>query len=289
MSDNLTIKNYETKVRPTWCPGCGNFTIWLALRQALVRLNLRPWEVAITFGIGCNSNGANFIEGYRLHSLHGRPVPCAEAIRWSNHKLKAVIAIGGDGDGFGIGLSHFLHACRRNVDILYLTHDNQIYGLTTGQVSPTTSKGMKTKSTPFGSIDEPLNPAALAITNGATFVARGFAGETEHLTNLIVAGIKHRGFSLVDVFQPCVTFNTLNTFDWFRKRVYKLETTDYKPEDKELAWKKSWELGEKIPVGILYEEQRELDRDQLPQLAKEALVEKSLAGINLEKAMLEYR
>ncbi|MBU1036771.1 2-oxoacid ferredoxin oxidoreductase [Patescibacteria group bacterium] len=289
MPENLNIKSYETPVKPSWCPGCGNHAIWVALRQALVKMKIKPWEVAFTFGIGCNSNGANFIKGYILHALHGRPLPCAEAIRWTNHKLKAVIAIGGDGDSFGIGLSHFIHACRRNVDVLYLTHDNQIYGLTTGQTSPTSVKGFKSKSTPFGNIEEPINPLALALSNGASFVARGFAGETEHLTSLIINGIKHRGFALIDVFQPCITFNHLNTFAWFRERVYKLEETNYQPTNKKLAWQKSLELGHKIPLGLFYQERKATYFDELPQLKKEALVEKSLKNINLNKALEEYQ
>ena len=285
----LTIKDYETPIAPTWCPGCGNFSIWLALRQALVKLNIQPYEVALTFDIGCNSNGANFIKGYICHALHGRALPPAEAIRWANHKLKAVVAIAGDGGGFGIGLSHFLHACRRNVDLLFLTHDNQIYGLTTGQVSPTSAKGFITKSTPFGNIEEPVNPPALAITAGASWVARGFAGDVQHLTDLIIQGIKHPGFAHLDVFQPCVTFNYLNTFDWFSKRVYKLTAADYQPTDRKLALAKALEIGEKIPLGVLFAETKKTYEDQVPQLAKEALVEKKLGKVDLTKAISEFK
>lgn len=285
----LTIKSYETPITPTWCPGCGNHTIWIALRQALVKMGIEPHEVVFTFDIGCNSNGANFIKGYICHALHGRSVPPAEAIHWANHKLKAIIAFGGDGGGFGIGIGHFIHACRRNVDILYLTHDNQIYGLTTGQTSPTSEKGFISKSTPFGNLEDPINPSALALSCDATWVARGFAGEIQHLTDLIIKGIKHPGFAHLNVFQPCVTFNYLNTFDWFKKRIYKLEETDYQPNDREKAWQKAWEIGDKIPIGVLFEEIKPTYKEQLPQLEKEALVEKKLGQVDLSKAMMEFK
>jgi len=284
----LTIKDYETPIKPSWCPGCGNFGIWLSLRQALVKLNIKPHEVALSFDIGCNSNGSNFIKGYVCHALHGRALPPAEAIYWANHKLKAIIAINGDGGGFGIGLQHFLHACRRNVDLLYITHDNQIYALTTGQASPTSAKGFQTKSTPFGNIEEPINPSALAITAGATWVARGFAGETGQLTELMMQGIKHPGFAHLNVLQPCVTFNHLNTFSWFKERVYKLEETDYRPDDRKRAWEKSWPNGGKIALGLLFSENQATYNDQVPQLKKEALVEKKLGPVDLTKAMEEF-
>jgi len=285
----LIIKDYETNIAPTWCPGCGNFSIWLAVRQALVKLNILPHEVALTFDIGCNSNGANFIKGYVCHGLHGRSLPLAEGIRWANHKLKAVIAFGGDGGGFGIGLSHFLHACRRNVDILYITHDNQIYGLTTGQTSPTSEKGFVSKSTPFGNLEEPVNPSALAIISQASWVARGFAGEIQHLTDLVVKGIQHSGFSHLNVLQPCVTFNKVNTFDWFKQRVSKLENDAYQPNNRETALIKSLATNEKIPIGVLFKEQRPTYEGQISQLDKEALVEKKLGKVDLNLAVKEFR
>ena len=285
----LIIKDYETSVKPTWCPGCGNYSIWLAVRQALVKLGIKPHEVAFGFDIGCNSNGANFIKGYVCHALHGRAVPPTEAIRWANHKLKAVIAFNGDGGGFGIGIGHFIHACRRNVNILYLTHDNQIYGLTTGQTSPTSAKGFVTKSTPFGNLEEPVNPSALAISSDATWVARGFAGEVQHLTDLIIKGIQHPGFAHLNVLQQCVTFNKVNTLDWFKQRVYKLEETDYQPNNKKEAWNKAQETADKIPIGILFQEQKETYQEQIPQLKEETLVEKKLGNVDLTKALKEFR
>jgi 2-oxoglutarate ferredoxin oxidoreductase subunit beta len=287
--NRLSIKDYETNTAPTWCPGCGNYSVWLAVRQALIKLNILPHEVALTFDIGCNSNGANFIKGYVCHGLHGRSLPVAEGIRWANHKLKAVIAFGGDGGGFGIGLAHFLHACRRNVGILYITHDNRIYGLTTGQASPTSEKGFISKSTPFGNLEEPINPSALAIVSQATWVGRGFAGDVQHLTELIIKGIQHPGFAHLNVLQPCVTFNYLNTFDWFKKRIYKLEETAYQPNNKKLALEKSLELNEKIPIGVLFEEQKSTYEDQMPQLEKEALIEKKLGKVDLSLALEEFR
>ena len=261
----------------------------MAVRQALVKLGIQPHEVVFTFDIGCNSNGANVYQACISHALHGRALPPAEAIRWANHKLKAVIAVGGDGGGFGIGVGHFIHACRRNVDLLYITHDNQIYGLTTGQTSPTSPKGFISKSTPFGNLEEPVNPSALALASRATWVARGFAGELNHLADLIIKGIKHPGFAHLNIFQPCVTFNKVNTFEWFRERVYKLEDTGYQPHDRQLAWEKSWEMNGQLPIGLLYEITAPTYREQLPQLATEALVEKKLGEIDLTRALAEFR
>ena len=273
-------KDFATPVFPTWCPGCGNFGIWGALKNALVELDWKPEEVLIVYGIGCSGNGADFLKTYGFHGLHGRTLPVATGAKLSNHELK-VVAVAGDGDGYGIGVGHFIHAMRRNLDITLIAHNNQVYGLTTGQTSPTSDKGFATKSTPAGVIELPVNPIALALSSGATFISRGFAGDIKYLTNLLVEALSHKGFSLIDIFQPCVTFNNLNTYDWFRDRVYKLEAENHNPQDKPEAFNKSQEWGDKIPVGLFYKERRSTYEDELPQIAKKPLVQHDIENIDI--------
>ncbi len=217
-----TMADFKGKVDPDWCPGCGDFGVLAAVQKALVELQIPNHEVATISGIGCSSNFPGFINTYGMHTLHGRSLAVATGFKMANHGM-TVLVTGGDGDGFGIGGNHFMHTMRRNVDLLYIVMDNQIYGLTTGQTSPTSRLGMKTKSMPFGSVEGPINPISLALSAGATFVARGFSAEQKHLTELIKQGIQHKGFSFIDVFSPCVTYNHDNTFQWFRPRVKKLE------------------------------------------------------------------
>jgi 2-oxoglutarate/2-oxoacid ferredoxin oxidoreductase subunit beta len=255
----LTIKDFKGRVDPDWCPGCGDFGVLAALKQALADLGLQPHEVMTVSGIGCSSNLPGYINAYGMHTLHGRALAVATGAQLANHELK-IIATGGDGDGFGIGGNHFLHTLRRNVDLTYLVMDNQIYGLTTGQVSPTSIKGMKTKSTPFGSAENPINPISLAIAGGATYVARGFTGQQKHLVDLIKGGIQHRGFSLIDVFSPCVTYNNDNSHEFFKARVKKLEEMGHDPTDFRAAMDKAYLWGEIIPIGLFWK------RADLPSL-----------------------
>src|SRR5213082_2364752 len=217
----LTKDTYKGKIHPDWCPGCGDFSVLSALQTALFELGLKPHQVLVVSGIGCSSNLPGFINAYGMHTLHGRSLAVATGAKLGNHRLK-VIVTGGDGDGYGIGGNHFLHTMRRNVDLTYIVMDNQIYGLTTGQISPTSIKGMKTKSTPFGSVENAINPIPLAIAAGATYVARGYTGQVRHLTDLIKGGIMHKGFALIDAFSPCVTFNPDNTHEFFKLRTKKL-------------------------------------------------------------------
>jgi len=245
----------KSDTKPTWCPGCGDFGVVAAVEGALKRLAIPSQNVVIVSGIGCSSNLPHFLSSYGFHGIHGRSLPVAEGIRWANHGL-TVIGTGGDGDGFGIGAGHFVHAMRRNVDLTYVTMDNQIYGLTTGQASPTSQMGQKTKSTPSGVIEHPVDPIALALASGATYVARGFSGDVKQLTDLVAGGIKHKGFAFVDVFSPCVTYNKVNTFDFFRQRVYKLESAGHDPTDIVAAWQRSLEWGDKIPIGLFYRTER---------------------------------
>jgi 2-oxoglutarate/2-oxoacid ferredoxin oxidoreductase subunit beta len=252
-TSQLTMADLKGRVDPDWCPGCGDFGVLAAIQKALVELRIPNHNVVAISGIGCSSNLPGFINTYGMHTLHGRALAVATGLKLANHDL-TVLVTGGDGDGFGIGGNHFLHTMRRNVDLLYIVMDNQIYGLTTGQTSPTSRIGMKTKSMPFGNIEAPVNPISLALAAGATFVARGFSGDQKHLTDLIKQGIEHKGFSFLDVFSPCVTYNHDNTYQWYRPRVKKLEDDPaYDATDWPAAMEKSLLWGEEIPIGRFFE------------------------------------
>jgi 2-oxoglutarate ferredoxin oxidoreductase subunit beta len=235
---SLQPKDFKGPVDPDWCPGCGDFGVLKGLQKACAELGLQPHQIVTVSGIGCSSNLPGYINTYGMHTLHGRPLAVATGVQMANHEL-TVIATGGDGDGYGIGGNHFVHTARRNVDLTYVVMNNQIYGLTTGQVSPTSSMGMKTKSSPFGSVELPVNPITSAIMNGATFVARGFSGDGQHLVELMKKAIQHKGFSLIDVFSPCVTFNHDNTYKFFKPRVKKLEDEGHDTSDWKAACEKA--------------------------------------------------
>ncbi|MGC2581150.1 MAG: 2-oxoacid:ferredoxin oxidoreductase subunit beta [Acidobacteriaceae bacterium] len=256
----LTMTDLTGRVDPDWCPGCGDFGVLAAVQKALVDLQIPQHQIVTVSGIGCSSNFPGFIETYGMHTLHGRSLPVATGVKMANPDL-TVLVTGGDGDGFGIGGNHLTHTIRRNVDLTYIVMDNQIYGLTTGQTSPTSRIGMKTKSAPFGNIEGPIYPLTMALAAGATFVARGFSGEQKHLTDLIKQAIQHKGFSFLDVFSPCVTYNKDNTYQWFRPRVKKLEDDPaWDATDWLAAMEKSTIWGEEIPIGKFFE------RTDLPAL-----------------------
>ena len=275
-----TIHDMAGEVHPDWCPGCGDFGVLKSLKEALLHLDIPTHRVLIVSGIGCSSNLPGYINANGVHSLHGRSLPVATGALLANHEMN-VIAVGGDGDGYGIGVGHFLHAMRRNLNLTYIVMDNEIYGLTTGQASPTTTEGHKTKSTPRGNVERPLQPLSLAITSGATYVARGFTGQPKQLTQLMTEAIAHRGFSIIDVFSPCVTFNKVNTYPWFRERVYKLEEEEHDPTNLDAAMKKSYEFGDKIPIGLLYKEDRGIYEDTDPVLNDGPLVDQKI-GLDRE-------
>ena len=273
----LPLEAYAGVVDPDWCPGCGDFGVLRGLELAAQKLGLPTKDMFLVSGIGCSSNLPGFFHGYGVHSLHGRAVAVASGAKLANTRLHVVIT-GGDGDGYGIGLNHFIHAMRRNLDLTYVVMNNQVYGLTTGQASPTTERGHKTKSTPRGNVELPINPIALALVSGATYVARGFSGDTKHLADLIAGGIAHHGFSLVDVFSPCVTYNKINTFQFFRQRTYKLnDDQGYDTSDMEAALRKSFEWDPKIPLGLFYEGEQLTYEDSEPALKKGPLVDQPLA------------
>ena len=280
----VTINDY-VGLTPTWCPGCGNFGILTAFKKALVDLNLEPSRVLLVSGIGQAGKLPHYTRGNVFNSLHGRPIPVAVAAKMVNQEL-TVIAVSGDGDAYGEGGNHFLHAVRRNHDITYLVHDNQVYALTKGQASPTSESGYVTKTTLEGA-PTPVNPLALAVAVGAGFVARAFAGDTDHLTEMIKRGIRHRGFALIDILQPCVTFNHVNTWDWYRQRVYKLGA-GYNPGDKAAAFNKAQEWGDRIPIGVIYEQTRPTFEEQLPALSSGPLVKQPTEPAGVERLVNEF-
>jgi 2-oxoglutarate/2-oxoacid ferredoxin oxidoreductase subunit beta len=281
----VTASDYAG-LKPAWCPGCGNFGILKALNNALVELEIEPHQVLLVSGIGQAGKLPHYTRGNVFNSLHGRPVPPAIGAKIANSGL-IVIAVSGDGDAYGEGGNHFLHAARRNHDITYLVHNNQVYGLTKGQASPTSDVGFVTKTTPYGAVS-PVNPIALSVIGGASFVSRGFAGDVDHLSNLIKKGIAHRGFALIDILQPCVSFNHKNTFQWYKERVYKLEDENYDPGDKKAALEKALEWGEGIPIGIIYEQNLPVYEDQLPALSKGPLVRQQIDPARVEELFAEF-
>src|SRR5438045_8930852 len=244
---DLIKDSFKGKIHPDCCPGCGDFSVLSALQTALFELGLKPHQVLVVSGIGCSSNLPGFINAYGMHPLQGRSLAVATGAKLGNHELK-VICTGGDGDGYGIGGNHFVHTMRRNVDLTYIVMDNQIYGLTTGQISPTSVKGMKTKSTPHGSVENPINPIPMAIVGGATYVARGFSGKQKHLVEILKGAIQHKGFALVDVFSPCVTYNKDNTYQWFNPRVKILEEQGHNPTECHQAIASAYPTGHEITI-----------------------------------------
>ena len=248
----LTAKDFKGPQNPDWCAGCGDFGVLNALQRACAELGLRPHEILTVSGIGCSSNLPGYFNAYGMHTLHGRSLPVATGAKLGNHELN-VIVTGGDGDGYGIGGNHLSHTARRNVDLTYIVMNNQIYGLTTGQVSPTSNVGMKTKSTPFGNVEMPANPITTSIMNGATFVARGYSSDVRHLTDLMKKAIQHKGFSLLDVFSPCVTFNHDNDHSFFKDRVKKLEDESHDPSDWQSACEKAMLWGDTIYTGLFFQ------------------------------------
>ncbi len=256
---------------PTWCPGCGDWGIRIGIKNALLGMGLNPSKIAVVFDIGCSGNMNDFLNAYAMHGLHGRAIATAVGVKIANHDMTTVV-IGGDGGLYGEGGNHFLHACRGNHDITVIVHDNSVYGLTKGQSAPTAETGYKSSSTPQGIIEQSVNPLSLAITQGATFVAQGFAGDTIHLAGLIKAGVEHKGFSLINILQPCVTFNKVNTYQYYLKRVYKLDEK-YNPEDFSAAMQKSIEINEeKYPLGVIYKTSRPVFHEQWSTLQQSTLL-----------------
>lgn len=287
----MTVTNMFNPKSPTWCPGCGNYGIWASLKTALKNLNWDFGKYVLVYGVGCSGNMTDFVKTHGFHSLHGRAVPNAIGIKMANHDVTVICEVG-DGDCYGEGGNHLLHAIRGNSDIKVFVHDNRVYGLTTGQTAPTSPKGYKSKSTPGGVIELPVNPLALAIIQGASVVAQGFAGDAPHLIKLMTEVLQYKGFVLLNILQPCVTFNKTNTYAYYRERVYKLEDENYDPSDKMAALGKVLDQSAKIPLGIIYKSLRPTYQDELPILAAGPLARqpfkqpsefKGLVAENLEK------
>lgn len=279
--------NLRTPIFPTWCPGCGDFGIWGALKNALTKLEISEEKLVIVFDIGCSGNMADFIRVYGFHSLHGRAIPVAEGIAMANSDL-SVIVVGGDGGLYGEGMGHLIAAAKTNINMTVIVHNNQTYGLTKGQASPTTAMGIKTGSTPSGVIEHPINPLGITLTAGATWVGRGYAPDIPGTTELIVQAIKHEGFSHLDIFQPCVTFNKFNTQAWFIKNLTKLPE-GYISDNLTKAWEQSSRT-DKLPVGLFYETTEVLPfHKRLPNLDKGTLISQFPSGVDLTAAMAEFK
>lgn len=280
-----TLESYRGQT-PAWCPGCGNFAILKAFKDAMLGLGLEPHMFTIVSGIGQAGKLPHYTRCNTFNGLHGRTLPVATGIRLANHEMP-VIAVAGDGDCYGEGGNHLIHAIRRNVNVKLLVHDNQIYGLTKGQASPTTGEGMKTKNMPFGVISEQLNPVALAVALDCSFVARCYAGDTSHLTSIISEAMKHKGFCLIDILQPCVTFNKINTYEWYSKRVYKLGK-GYNPEDRAAAFVRALEWGDRIPLGVIYINSRPIYEERMPIISDMPLVKKPHRGLDMASLLGEF-
>jgi 2-oxoglutarate ferredoxin oxidoreductase subunit beta len=272
----MQLEDFESNDPIAWCPGCGNFPILKALKQAFVELDKKPSDIVIVSGIGQAPKTPHYLRCNTFNGLHGRTLPVATGIKLANHEL-TVLAEGGDGDGYAEGGNHFIHAMRRNIDITYLVHNNQVYGLTKGQTSPTSGLGFVTKTAPTGTMSPPLNPLLLAIAANCSFVARGFAGEVEHLTGLIKAAVQHKGFAFIDILQPCVSFNRVNTFKWYAGRVYHVDDdAEYDSSDMLEAFQKAQEWGERIPIGIIYKKKRPSLNEKLPAIRDISLVRQKI-------------
>lgn len=271
-----TFKDFRNKVRPNWCPGCGDFSVQASIQRAAANMGLLPEDLAIVSGIGCSGRISGYIHAYGFHGIHGRALPIAQGLKMANRNLN-VIAAGGDGDGFAIGVGHTVHAIRRNMNITYIVMDNQIYGLTKGQTSPRSALGFKTKSTPEGSKEAALAPIELAIASGATFVAQSVSSNLKQLTGLIEQGIQHDGFSFINVFSPCVTFNKVNTYDWFKENIVNTDDfADYDPSNRGLAMAKVIET-EGMLCGLIYRDQtRQSYESHVPGFRQEPLAEQSI-------------
>jgi 2-oxoglutarate ferredoxin oxidoreductase subunit beta len=284
----LTQKDFTTSYQPTWCPGCGNYSIHPATKMALAALGLPPDQVVMTFDIGCSSNGANLFHVYSFHSIHGRALPVAVGVKLANREL-TVIADAGDGGVFGEGIGHFVHTARTNVDITYLVHDNHLYSLTTGQTSPTTGQGVVTKSAPHGTTDQSFNPLAAALINGASFVAQGFSGDIPHLVELIKQAIVHRGFAFINILQLCPTFNKVNNAPWYKEHIYKLAENGHQPGDYQQALQAATRSDGRLPLGVLFQVQKPTLEQQLHIDGDvPALVKQSITQIDIKESLKEY-
>ncbi len=280
-----TLEDYNGQV-PAWCPGCGNFPILKTFKEVMVELGFEPHEFTVVSGIGQAAKLPHYTQCNTFNGLHGRTLPVATGIRLANHTMPVIVTTG-DGDCYGEGGNHLMAAIRRNINVKLFVHDNQIYGLTKGQPSPTTGEGMVTKNMPFGVISEQFNPMALAVALDCSFAARGFAADTEHLKDLMKQAINHKGFALIDILQPCVTYNKINTYEWYRQRVYHIEST-YDPEDRQEAFSRALEWGERIPIGVIYRNHRQTYEERVPMNADKPLVHQPFDVAKVKDTIREF-
>ena len=273
---------------PNWCTGCGDFGIWTSFKKAAEEQSWDNTNTVITAGIGCHGHIVNFVKLTSFEGLHGRPIPVAAGIKMANHRLN-IFAFTGDGDCLSEGGNHFMHAARRNQNITVILHDNAIYGLTTGQTSPRSPRGYKSKSTPAGSFEEPIHPLRLALASGATFLARGYSGDIPSLTELIVKANEHQGFSVIQILQPCVTFNKVYTHIFFQRNIYQLGDK-YDKTNKQAAFKKTLEWGiKKIPVGVIYQAQEPTYEEQVLQIKDKPLVASPPKKKDISELLKKYK
>jgi 2-oxoglutarate ferredoxin oxidoreductase subunit beta len=286
-----TLKDFRNNVKPNWCPGCGDFSIQAAIQRAAANVGLEPEQLAIVSGIGCSGRISGYINAFGFHGVHGRSLPIAQGLKMANREL-TVIASGGDGDGFAIGMGHTVHAIRRNMNVTYIVMDNQIYGLTKGQTSPRSAEGFKTKSTPQGSVETALAPLEIALASGATFIAQSFSSNLKQLTMIIEEGIKHNGFSLINVFSPCVTFNKINTYEWFKEHIVDLEEIpDYDPSNRVMAMTKLMETNGML-TGLIYQDKTRKSYEHLISGFKEEALAKQNINITEQeftKLLAEFK
>jgi len=282
-----SIQDLTARELPVWCPSCGDFNLLHALKTALAGLGIPQENVVLTSGIGCGSKLPHFVNTYGFEGLHGRGIPVATGAKLVNPAL-TVITVAGDGDIYGIGGNHFMHTMRRNIDMTLIVQNNAVYGLTKGQYSPTTRRGTKTPSSPNGSLEEPINPMALGIIMGATYVARAFAYDIQHMTGLIKSGIAHKGFSIIDVLQPCATYNKVNDVAWYRRNVYRLEDEGHDPGDKPKALEKAMEWAEgRIPTGLFYQVSGKPTYDQ--EATNHAVVNDDISDIDIRPLLAKAK
>ena len=282
-----TFTDYKGQ-QPAWCPGCGNFAILNVLKNALVDLDIEPHQFTIVSGIGQGAKLPHYMKCNTFNGLHGRTLPVATGLRLANSDM-LVIAVAGDGDCYGEGGNHLIHAIRRNVNVKLFVHNNQVYGLTKGQASPTTAPGTITKTQPFGSSSTQLNPLALAISLDCSFVARAFAGAAglPFLKEIMKEAINHEGFALIDILQNCVSFNKVNTFHWYKERVYQLEK-NYDPTDRVEAFRRSLEWGEKIPTGIFYRNEKSSLEKNIPIIQEQPLINQQFSLAETLEEIAEF-
>jgi len=287
MQEPVQVKNEIYPYNPTWCPGCGNFAIWASIKKGIEATGSSREKIAIFYDVGCSGDMADFLTYYGFHTLHGRALPTAVGAKLANHDLKVVVIIG-DGGCYGEGGTHFLNLMRGNHDITVIVHNNHRYSLTTGQMSPTTDKGTKTKSTPEGSVEEPMNPIAIALSNHASFVAREFAPDIPRLAKRITDAVNHVGFALIDILQPCPVFNPVQSHEWYRQRLVKLEDENHSVSDLVVAWKQAMRT-DKLLIGLFFQEKKPAYHQQVNELKEGSLVNRSIENVDLTSIIEEFK